>query len=136
MVTGKWTTLTRNCNKFVAIVDAHARLSGENDSMWLARCYKTFAKTWGFAFIHYEAWDVLKNQHKWRGVKADVPKKHVRIATGTLKSRTSYFKTTQYHVLPASQGLARVKIRLVPIGGIIFDVRRSFQGNGPRRVTD
>ncbi|GJV08605.1 hypothetical protein Tco_1346261 [Tanacetum coccineum] len=41
---------------------------------------RTFAKTWGFAFIHYEAWDVLKNHHKWSGVKADVPKKHVRIA--------------------------------------------------------
>ncbi|GJT35648.1 hypothetical protein Tco_0926067 [Tanacetum coccineum] len=44
MITRKWTTLTRDCNKSVAIVDEHGRLSGENDSTWLARCYKTFAE--------------------------------------------------------------------------------------------
>ncbi|GKG07480.1 hypothetical protein Tco_0330449, partial [Tanacetum coccineum] len=32
----------------------------------------------GFTFIHYEAWDVLKNHHKWRGVKAVVLERRVR----------------------------------------------------------
>ncbi|GJY11502.1 probable phospholipase A2 homolog 1 [Tanacetum coccineum] len=41
MVTEKWTTLTRDCNKFARIVEENVRLSGENDSTWLARCYKT-----------------------------------------------------------------------------------------------
>ncbi|GJR21345.1 hypothetical protein Tco_0969872 [Tanacetum coccineum] len=58
MITGKWTTLTRDCNKFVAIVDENARLSGENDSTWQARCYKTFVQLWGSPFVHYDAWDV------------------------------------------------------------------------------
>ncbi|GJY16300.1 hypothetical protein Tco_0386722 [Tanacetum coccineum] len=53
MITGKWTTLTRDCNKFAGIVEEHARLS---------------------------AWDVLKNHHKWRGVKAVVPGRRVRTA--------------------------------------------------------
>ncbi|GJY90380.1 hypothetical protein Tco_0505576 [Tanacetum coccineum] len=42
MITGKWTTLSRDCNKFVAIVDGHAQLSGENDSPWLVRCRDVF----------------------------------------------------------------------------------------------
>ncbi|GKC63557.1 hypothetical protein Tco_1096155 [Tanacetum coccineum] len=78
MITGKWTTLTRDCNKFVAIFDEHARLGGENDSTWLDRYYKTFAENWGFAFVHYEVWDVLKNHHKRRGVKAVVSERRVR----------------------------------------------------------
>ncbi|GKD77843.1 hypothetical protein Tco_1340464 [Tanacetum coccineum] len=78
MVTRKLTTFTRDCNKFAAIVDEHALLSGENDSTWLARCYRRFSETWVFAFIHYEAWDVLKNHHKWHGVKAVVPERCVR----------------------------------------------------------
>nr|GEW17680.1 hypothetical protein [Tanacetum cinerariifolium] len=81
MVMGKWTTLTRDCNKFTAIVDKHSWLSGENDSTWLARCYKTFAETWGFAIIHYEAWNVLKNHHIWRGVKAVVPERRIHSKT-------------------------------------------------------
>ncbi|GJS19659.1 RNA-directed DNA polymerase, eukaryota, reverse transcriptase zinc-binding domain protein [Tanacetum coccineum] len=64
--------------KITRIVEEHARLSGENDSMWLARCYKTFAENYLYAFTHYEAWDVLKNHHKWRGVKVVVPGRRVR----------------------------------------------------------
>nr|GEV26737.1 early light-induced protein 2, chloroplastic-like [Tanacetum cinerariifolium] len=56
----------------------HAWLSGENDSTWLARCYKTFSENYLYVFTHYEAWDVLKNHDKWHGVKAIVPKIHVR----------------------------------------------------------
>nr|GEV23896.1 glutathione S-transferase T3-like [Tanacetum cinerariifolium] len=78
MITGKWTTLTCDCNKFAEIVDEHARLSGENDSTWLARCYKTFFETSRFAFIHYEAWDMLKNHLKWCGVQVIVPERRVR----------------------------------------------------------
>ncbi|GJW01578.1 hypothetical protein Tco_1556829 [Tanacetum coccineum] len=80
MVTGKWTTLTYDCNKFIEVVEGNARLSGENDSKWLARCYKTFSEIWGFASAHYEAWDVLKGHHKWCGVKVVVPGRRVRTA--------------------------------------------------------
>ncbi|GJZ65189.1 hypothetical protein Tco_0621885, partial [Tanacetum coccineum] len=80
MITKKWTTLTRDCNKFARIVEENARLSGENDSTWLARCYKTFSNNWGFAFVHYEAWDVLKKHHKWCGVKFVVPERRVGTA--------------------------------------------------------
>ncbi|GJU33008.1 hypothetical protein Tco_1176597 [Tanacetum coccineum] len=45
MITGKWTTLTCDCNKFARIVKEHARLSGENDSTWLVLCYKTSVRT-------------------------------------------------------------------------------------------
>ncbi|GJW40799.1 heteroglycan glucosidase 1 [Tanacetum coccineum] len=61
-------------------------MSGENDSTWLARCYKTFFENYGFAFVHYEAWDVLKNHHKWRGIKAVVPGRRVRTAEYIEKS--------------------------------------------------
>nr|GEV81347.1 reverse transcriptase domain-containing protein [Tanacetum cinerariifolium] len=62
------------------VVKEHAWLSGENDSTSLARCYKTFSENYLYAFTHYEAWDVLKNHYKWCGVKAVVPKRHVRTA--------------------------------------------------------
>ncbi|GJY83191.1 hypothetical protein Tco_0496567 [Tanacetum coccineum] len=78
MITGKWTTLTRVCNKFAVIVDKNARLSGENDSTWQARCYKTFFQLWGSPFVHYDTWDVLKDHHKWRGVKVVKPGRRVR----------------------------------------------------------
>ncbi|GKC54405.1 hypothetical protein Tco_1077150 [Tanacetum coccineum] len=35
------------------------------------------SENYGFAFVHYEAWDVLKNHHKWRGVKSVVPGRRV-----------------------------------------------------------
>ncbi|GKD53217.1 hypothetical protein Tco_1286604 [Tanacetum coccineum] len=50
MITGKWTTLTRDCNKFVGVVE------------------------------NINAWDVLKDHHKWRGVKVVVPGRRVRTA--------------------------------------------------------
>ncbi|GJU74463.1 hypothetical protein Tco_1265868 [Tanacetum coccineum] len=80
MITGKWSTLTRDCNKFVGIVDEHQWLSGENDSTWLSSCYKVFTETWGYAFVHYQACDVLKDHHKWRCVKVVVPGRRVRKA--------------------------------------------------------
>ncbi|GJW11395.1 hypothetical protein Tco_1577222 [Tanacetum coccineum] len=80
MIAGNWTILIHDCNKFVGIVEEHARLSGENDSTWLARCYKTFFENYRFAFVHYEAWDVLKNHRKWRGVKVVVLGRRIRTA--------------------------------------------------------
>ncbi|GJR34653.1 hypothetical protein Tco_1210337 [Tanacetum coccineum] len=79
MITVKWTTLTHDCNKFAGIVEEHARLNGENDLTWLARCYKSF-ENYFYAFTHYEALEVLKNHHKWRGVKAFAPGRRVRTA--------------------------------------------------------
>nr|GEU44077.1 HAD-like domain-containing protein [Tanacetum cinerariifolium] len=78
MITGKWTTLTRDCNKFAAIVAQYERLSGENESTWVTRCYKHFQEIWGFAFVHHEAWEVLKGHSKWRDTKAFVPERRVR----------------------------------------------------------
>lgn len=78
MITGKWTTLTRDCNKFTGIVAQYERLSGEKDSTWVTHCYKKFQEIWGFAFVHYEAWDVLKGHSKWRDTKAVVTGRRVR----------------------------------------------------------
>nr|GEW38202.1 hypothetical protein [Tanacetum cinerariifolium] len=77
MIMRKWTTLTCDCNKFVAIVDENAWLSGEHDSTWQARCYKTFVQLCGSQFVHYDAWNVLKDHYKWRGVKPVRPRRRV-----------------------------------------------------------
>ncbi|GJU03833.1 hypothetical protein Tco_1114171 [Tanacetum coccineum] len=71
--------------KFVAIVDENARLSGENDSTWQARYH-----------------------HKWHGVKAVRPGRHVRTAED-LKEPNELFRDDTISRPPASQGLARVK---------------------------
>ncbi|GJV72967.1 haloacid dehalogenase-like domain-containing protein [Tanacetum coccineum] len=78
MITGKWATLTRDCNKFAAIVAQYERLGGENESTWVTRCYKHFQEIWGVAFVHHEAWEVLKGHSKWRDTKASVPERRVR----------------------------------------------------------
>ncbi|GJX42922.1 hypothetical protein Tco_0259598 [Tanacetum coccineum] len=54
-VNTNWTTLTRDCNKFVRVVDEHARLSGGNDSACLVRCYKTFNETWVLEIRKYRS---------------------------------------------------------------------------------
>ncbi|GJT95973.1 hypothetical protein Tco_1091491 [Tanacetum coccineum] len=72
MITGKWTSLTRDCNKFAGIFAQLEQLSGENDSTWLTRCYKRIRETRGGACAHYETWDVLKDHHKWGGAKVVV----------------------------------------------------------------
>ncbi|GKD58825.1 hypothetical protein Tco_1296334 [Tanacetum coccineum] len=40
--------------------------------------YTRLLKIRGLHFVHYEAWDVLKNHHKRRGVKAVVSERRVR----------------------------------------------------------
>nr|GEY88145.1 hypothetical protein [Tanacetum cinerariifolium] len=80
MITGKWTTLTRACSKFTAIVEKNARLSGENDSTWQAHSYKAYVQIRGSPFVHYNAWDFLKDHHKWGSVKAVRLERCVRTA--------------------------------------------------------
>ncbi|GJX24170.1 hypothetical protein Tco_0228615 [Tanacetum coccineum] len=72
MITGKWTSLTHDCNKFVGIFTQIEQISGENDSTWLTRCFKRIQETVGEGGVHYEAWDVLKDHYKWCGAKVVV----------------------------------------------------------------
>ncbi|GJU33803.1 ribonuclease H-like domain-containing protein [Tanacetum coccineum] len=90
------------------IVEEHARLSGKNDSMWLAGCYKTFSENYFYAFTHYEAWDGCKITTNGVVSKPFIPE-DAFVPPRILKSRTSYFEAIQYRVPPASQGLPRVK---------------------------
>ncbi|PWA69252.1 hypothetical protein CTI12_AA296500 [Artemisia annua] len=78
MMTGKWTTLQGACNKFAGVVEENERLSGENDSKHLNRCYTIFKELWGYAFTHHEAWEVLNDHSKWRGVKTVKPERRVQ----------------------------------------------------------
>nr|GEV61104.1 ubiquitin carboxyl-terminal hydrolase 17-like [Tanacetum cinerariifolium] len=42
-------------------------------------CSSMRRKGVGFVFSHYEAWEVLKNHHKWHGAKAVVPERRFRM---------------------------------------------------------
>ncbi|GJR61227.1 hypothetical protein Tco_1503389 [Tanacetum coccineum] len=81
MITGKWTTFARDCNNFARIVEEHARLS---------------------------AWDVLKNHHKRRGVKAIILGRSVRTADD-IEEPDELFRGDTITRPLGSQGLRRVK---------------------------
>ncbi|GJU59292.1 hypothetical protein Tco_1237058 [Tanacetum coccineum] len=106
MITGKGTTLTRDCNKFVGVVEEHARV------------------------------DVLKEHHKWRDVKAVVPGIHVRTAEDIEELNELFRDDTIPHPLGKPRPRKSQKSDSSESARFIFDEKRSFQGYGPRRVTD
>nr|GEZ93409.1 hypothetical protein [Tanacetum cinerariifolium] len=113
MIARKWSILTRACNKFVAIVDENNRLSGENDSSWQSLCYKMFVQLCGTPFVHFHAWDVLKDHHKSRGVKSVKPKRRVRMAED-LEEPNEQFQDDKIPCPPAKGGGMRIRITLIP----------------------
>nr|GEW35014.1 hypothetical protein [Tanacetum cinerariifolium] len=107
----------------------YAWLSGENDSTWLARCYKTFSEKYLYAFTHYEAWDVLKNHEKWHGIKAVVPKIHVRTAEDIEEPNELFQGDTIPHP-PGKPRLTKIQKFDSSRSTRFFNGRRCFQGSG------
>ncbi|GKB10560.1 hypothetical protein Tco_0844483 [Tanacetum coccineum] len=81
MITRKSTALTRDCNKFVRILEEHARLS---------------------------TWEVLKDYNKWRRIKVIVPRRRVR-TTEDIVEPNELFRDETIPRTPARQGLPIVK---------------------------
>ncbi|GJU88280.1 hypothetical protein Tco_1300703 [Tanacetum coccineum] len=66
MITGKWTPMNRDVEKFNTIVCETALMSGENDKDFMERCHMLFKRTWKNDFKHSAAWNFLKDKHKWK----------------------------------------------------------------------
>ncbi|GJX14051.1 methylesterase 10-like protein [Tanacetum coccineum] len=66
MLTGKWTPMNRDVQKFNSIYDQTKLLSGENEDDMFARVLIFFKDQTGREFTHRSAWLFLKNKFKWK----------------------------------------------------------------------
>ncbi|GJR35700.1 hypothetical protein Tco_1211384 [Tanacetum coccineum] len=66
IITGKWTPMNRDVEKFNTIMCETALMSGENDKDFMEHCHMLFKRTWKNDFKHSAAWNFLKDKHKWK----------------------------------------------------------------------
>nr|GEV14458.1 hypothetical protein [Tanacetum cinerariifolium] len=66
MLTGKWTPMNRDVQKFNSIYDQTKLLSGKNEDDLFARVLIFFKDQTGKEFTHRSAWLFLKNKFKWK----------------------------------------------------------------------
>ena len=66
MLTGKWTRLNGDCQKFHALYKHLERRSGENEHNHINNAKANFDERFGSRGFNYEhVWEVLKNYPKW-----------------------------------------------------------------------
>ncbi|GJQ94654.1 hypothetical protein Tco_0005793 [Tanacetum coccineum] len=66
MMTGKWTRMHGDCQRFNAIYKHLTRKSGENDADLVENAKTTYMERYGnkkFQYVH--VWNILKNYPKW-----------------------------------------------------------------------
>lgn len=66
MLTGKWTRINGNCQKFNTIYKHLQHRSGENDVDHLENAKTNFEQRFGSrSFMYFHVWEVLRNYPKW-----------------------------------------------------------------------
>ncbi|GKE15759.1 hypothetical protein Tco_1423336 [Tanacetum coccineum] len=66
MMTGKWTRMHGDCQRFNAIYKHLTRKSGENDADLVENAKTTYMELYGNKKIQYvHVWNILKNYPKW-----------------------------------------------------------------------
>nr|GEU90468.1 putative reverse transcriptase domain-containing protein [Tanacetum cinerariifolium] len=65
MLTGKWTPMNHDVQKFNAIYNQTELLSGENEENLYTRVLTLFRDQHGVEFRHRDAWIFLKDKYKW-----------------------------------------------------------------------
>lgn len=66
MLTGKWTRLNSDCQKFHAIYKHIGRRSGENEHDQIKNAEANFEERFGLrGFTYLHVWEVLKQYPKW-----------------------------------------------------------------------
>ncbi|GKB75256.1 hypothetical protein Tco_0942151 [Tanacetum coccineum] len=66
MLTGMWTPMNANVQKFNQLVGEMLVHSGENNEDWMTRVEILFKTHTGVDFKHKSAWLLLKDKHKWK----------------------------------------------------------------------
>ncbi|GJU35835.1 hypothetical protein Tco_1184189 [Tanacetum coccineum] len=70
MLTGKWTLMNRDVQKFNAIYNQTELLSGENEENLYTRVLTLFRDQYGVEFRHRDAWLFLKDKYKWTNLES------------------------------------------------------------------
>ncbi|GKC04293.1 hypothetical protein Tco_0995903 [Tanacetum coccineum] len=76
MLTGKWTPMNRDVQKFNSLVLETNVMSGENDDDWMTKVellYKTHTSS---DFKHKSAWLFLKDKHMWKNPESTLARRN------------------------------------------------------------
>ncbi|GKD46733.1 hypothetical protein Tco_1271378 [Tanacetum coccineum] len=76
MLTGKWTPMNANVQKFNQLVGETLVHSGENDDYWMTRVEILFKTHTGVDFKHTSAWLFLKDKHKWKNLESTLVRRN------------------------------------------------------------
>ncbi|GKC19933.1 hypothetical protein Tco_1022083 [Tanacetum coccineum] len=76
MLTGKWTPMNRDVQKFNQLVSKMLALSGENDEDWMTRVEILYNTRTSGDFKHKSAWLFLKDKHKWRNPESTLARRN------------------------------------------------------------
>ncbi|GJS65214.1 hypothetical protein Tco_0679778 [Tanacetum coccineum] len=81
MLTGKWTPMNANVQKFNQLVEEMLVHSGENGEYWMTRVEILFRTHTGENFKHKSAWLFLKGKYKWKNTESTLARRnHLRVS--------------------------------------------------------
>ncbi|GKB19576.1 hypothetical protein Tco_0853499 [Tanacetum coccineum] len=129
MLTGKWTRINGDCQKFNAIYKHLRRKSGENEADHIEAAKVTFAaqQTKGRKFQVEHAWRILKGHSKWDAPKPLDTEDHTKIFRPDVRPRpagkTRLAKKTKSEMTGSSGGSASGSLSDV----VSKDLRRKLQ---------
>ncbi|GJS55571.1 hypothetical protein Tco_0628933 [Tanacetum coccineum] len=76
MLTGKWTPINRDVQKFNSLVLETNVMSGENDDDWMTMVEILYKTHTGSDFKHKSAWLFLKDKHKWKNPESTLARRN------------------------------------------------------------
>ncbi|GJV15019.1 transposase, MuDR [Tanacetum coccineum] len=112
MLTGKWTRINGDCQKFNAIYKHHESKSGENEADHIEDAKVTFAAQYpkGIKFMLEHVWRILKGHSKWDASKPLDTKHHTEIFRPHVRpcpaGKTRPAKKTKSETTGSSRGSA------------------------------
>ncbi|GKC61082.1 hypothetical protein Tco_1088680 [Tanacetum coccineum] len=118
MLTGKWTRINGDCQKFNAIYKHLERKSGENEADHIETAKTNFmAQSKGRKFLLDYAWRILKNHSKWDALKPLDTNDHTKIFGPDVRPRpagkTRPTKKTKSETTESSGGSASGLYRIL-----------------------
>ncbi|GKA47111.1 hypothetical protein Tco_0739994 [Tanacetum coccineum] len=75
MLTGKWTPMNAAVMKFNQLYEKTLAHSGENDKNHMARVLQLYETIIGGEFKHRNAWNFLKDRHKWKNPESTLQRR-------------------------------------------------------------
>ncbi|GKB51302.1 hypothetical protein Tco_0902055 [Tanacetum coccineum] len=81
MLTGKWTPMNAAVMKFNQLYKETLTHSGENDENHMARVLQLYETIVGGEFKHRNAWNFLKDRHKWKNTESTLQRRSRLLGT-------------------------------------------------------